>query len=180
MVFLRSSALALAVGFALSACEGPVGPEGPQGETGPRGEQGPAGPVGLQGAVGPPGPQGEAGPPGPPGPSGQAGVLVEAALAISSYDEDGWIDIEDSRIGPETFRAAYLKLVFENGAAAFMPLDYLLILGVSLRPEELELETPFILVGGGWLGIFDPEQLLLGLKDGFPDQTVSLVVLIQP
>jgi len=178
---MRRIALALAVGMALSACEGPVGPEGPQGKTGPRGEQGPAGPTGLQGAVGPPGPQGDAGPPGPPGPSGQAGVLVEAALDTSSY-EDGWIDIEDPRIVPETFRAVYLKLVLESGAAGFMPLEHILILDASVRPEELELETPFILVGGGWMGIFDPNQILLALKEGFADaaETVTIAVLIQP
>ena len=57
--------------FALTACEGT---EGIQGPAGPQGVQGPAGPTGPQGPSGPTGPQGMTGPQGPMGPEGRPGA----------------------------------------------------------------------------------------------------------
>ena len=45
----------VAVGFLLSACSGPTGPQGAQGEAGPPGPQGAEGPAGLPGDAGPAG-----------------------------------------------------------------------------------------------------------------------------
>ena len=85
--------LALLLAVALSSCEGPAGPMGPQGEKGETGAQGP---------------QGERGAQGPPA----EGVLIDHTLSVDSYNVEGAIAIEDSRITPEAFRGLYLKLDF--------------------------------------------------------------------
>ena len=90
--------------------------------------EGPAGPMGPEGSQGPPGAQ------GPPGPS-TVGVLIEQSLSMSAYNETGEIIIRDSRITPQTFRLLYLKLVFED-ETSYIPLDYLLLNGVSVSPPE--------------------------------------------
>ena len=111
----------------------------------------------CEGPEGPTGPQGPAGPPGPPA----EGILIEQRLSASAYDEDGDIVIRDSRITPKTFRALYLAVGFGD-QQAYIPLDYLLVYGVSLTPEELEFETPVVAVGEGVMVITDAERVLFG------------------
>jgi 5'-nucleotidase len=60
------------VSFALAACTGPVGPQGPKGDPGAQGPAGDAGPQGPAGATGDAGPAGPAGNPGGAGPAGQS------------------------------------------------------------------------------------------------------------
>ena len=85
-------ALLLIVALVMSvvACQGTVGPAGPQGQPGiagppgsegPGGVAGPPGPQGQAGAAGPPGPAGSQGPMGARGPAGEIGALDEAAIA---------------------------------------------------------------------------------------------------
>ena len=126
----------LAIAF-LVGCEGPAGPMGPQGTQGQEGSQGP------------PGAQ------GPPGPS-TVGVLIEQPLSMSAYNETGEIIIRDSRITPQTFRLLYLKLAFENEVVYF-PLDYLMLSGVSVTPEDGGSGTPVLILEDGRLIISDPE-----------------------
>ena len=137
------SILTLLAAMVLISCEGPAGPMGPAGPQGEKGE------TGAQGEQGPPGPLTE-------------GTLIEHQLSMSAYDETGTITVEDSRITPTTFRALYLKLNLGDGQVAYVPLDYLLMYGVSVLPEELETETPILIVADGVLLIGDPEGQLFG------------------
>jgi hypothetical protein len=76
-----------AAAFALAACEGrpgAQGPAGPKGDTGAQGAQGPKGEAGATGPAGPAGPRGEAGPAGArgeAGPQGPAGAQGPAGPA---------------------------------------------------------------------------------------------------
>ena len=134
--------------------------------------EGPAGPMGPEGSQGPPGVQ------GPPGPS-TVGVLIEQPLSMSAYNETGEIIIRDSRITPQTFRLLYLKLAFEDETAYF-PLDYLMLTGVSVSPEDEGSGTPVLVVEDGRLVISDPEGGLFGAALIFfmVGADASMVVLV--
>ena len=136
----------------------------------------------LLACEGPEGPTGPAGPEGPPGPPGAPaeGILIEQRLSGSAYDEDGNITILDSRITPKTFRALYLKVDLGGGQVGYIPLDYLLVYAVSIVPEELESETPTVLVAEGGIVISDPEGVLfVAAFESFLDgATLNLAILV--
>jgi hypothetical protein len=69
----------VATAFALAACEGRPGPQGPAGA---KGDAGATGPQGTQGPKGDTGPRGEAGAPGPQGPAGPQGPVGAASSKI--------------------------------------------------------------------------------------------------
>ena len=111
------------------------------------------------------------------------GIIIEQRLSSSLYDADGNIFIVDDRITPTTFQALYLKAAFLNlgpDAAAYMPLDYLIVYAVSLVPEENELETPLLVVTEGMLLIVDPNRDLLAVALGsfFDGIDVNLAILV--
>ena len=148
LVFSALSALCLV------ACEGPAGPEGPVGPEGPQG------------------PQGEMGPP-------REGVIIERRLSESLYDENDSIIIEDRRISPTTFRTFYLKLnnFGASGVAAYIPIEYVIVYDVSLRPEDQEWETPVLFVFEGGLLISDSGRTLLDIVGSLLGE-VDLAVLV--
>ena len=138
-----------------------------------------AGPEGPTGPAGPEGPAGPAGPPGLPGAPAE-GIIIEKSLSASAYDEDGYITILDSRITPKTFRALYLKVDLGGGQVGYVPLDYLLVYVVSLIPEELEFETPVVIVAEGGMGISDPRGILFAapLESFLDGATLNLAILV--
>ena len=151
------------VAFSLSlvGCEGPAGPMGPEGAQGREGTQG------AQGAQGPPGLSSES-------------VLIEQPLSMTAYNETGEIIIRDSRITPKTFRLLYLKFAFDN-QVIYIPLDYLLISGVSVSPpEDAGSGTPVLILEDGRLTISDPERGLFGvaLITFMVGADASIVVLV--
>ena len=154
---MRSLFTVLAV-LVLVGCEGPAGPMGPEGAQGAQG---------TQGAQGPPGPSSES-------------ILIEQPLSMSAYNETGEIIIRDRRITPQTFRLLYLKLVFED-ETSYIPLDYLLLNGVSVSPpEDAGSGTPVLILEDGRLTISDPEMVLFGaaLLTFLVGADASMVVLV--
>ena len=139
MSFTRTLQVA-ALALALAACEGPVGPAGPSGPPGPQGE---------------PGAQGTAGPPGTPGRDGMdAGqpVLIEVLL---EYDEDGFIPVLDTRIGPETYRGLWWRhTTGRDRPPLWIPLE-----SFYWQIEDPEL-IPVTYVRDGILLIADPHMTL--------------------
>ena len=117
------------------------------------------------------GPGGQVGPRGPQGLPAE-GILIEIHFSASTYDESGFITIQDSRITPKTFRALYLKVDKGDQLVVYLPLDYLSV--------AVELETPALAVFEGVLVITDPNQDLLvaALDLRAAGYAVNLVVLV--
>ena len=133
----------------------------------------------LIGCEGPAGPMGPEGTQGPPGLSSES-ALIEQPLSMTAYNETGEIIIRDSRITPKTFRLLYLKLVFED-ETSYIPLDYLLLNGVSVSPpEDAGSGTPVLILEDGRLTISDPEMVLFGaaLLTFLVGADASMVVLV--
>ncbi|MBI4331559.1 MAG: cytochrome c3 family protein [Chloroflexi bacterium] len=76
-------AVALVVGLALLACQGPAGERGAGGPPGPAGAAGPAGKAGPEGKAGAAGKPGEAGKAGPAGPVGPLPPGVDRQVSLS-------------------------------------------------------------------------------------------------
>ena len=112
---MRFISTIIVVAFVSFACEGKVGPTGPQGNTGP---------------AGPPGPQGNTGPGGPPGPQGPPGLQGPPG---STQDEQSVIATESFRHYPSgefyVFEGRVRNISQEN-------LDVIQVTVVIYRPGE--------------------------------------------
>ena len=163
MTALIRGSVVLILLASLSACEGPVGPAGPQGEPGPQGaqgEQGPQGQPGPQGAPGEEGPQGDKGDPGRDGSALQGEFLELGLPGEVDYDDSGFA-ISSDRITPNNYLGLYVKIRWDSGGSAYIPVEYMVMMYVSVVEEERELETPIVAVEQGRLTVFDPKRVIL-------------------
>ena len=154
MMSTRIAAL-LCMAWLLMGCEGPEGPTGPVGQKGEKGEKGDKGDPGVV----------------------EEAILVKVPITRDSYDSDNHITIADARITPTTFRLVYLEL----GEYGSIPLEYLVILDVSLKPEADEWFTTIVRVYDGRLVVEDPERYIHELTDALNlESPTVLVVVLQP
>lgn len=135
------------------SCKGDVGPTGPQGPQGIQGEE------------------------GPPGPSSR-NITVERRLTAGTYDSDGDIIIQDSRISPFNYRGCFIRLDFGNNQVVHLPIAEFIILYTSIAPEENEGQTPLVYVSSGAVLIEDPQRLLLTLSQVAEGATPYIAILI--
>ena len=141
--------LPLILGASLVACEGPVGPAGPAGPPGPPGAQG------LQGVAGEDGEDGQ---------DGQDGVSPEGTfveVGVPPNDYQGGFIIRVGRLTETNFRGLFMKVNWDDGGSAFMPMEYLVSLYVSLTPEDEESITPLLIVSEGQIVVEDPQRVVL-------------------
>ena len=160
------TALVFAAVLALVACEGPVGPAGPAGSQGPKGEQGPRGEQGI------------------PGKDGESleGVFVSTPLpTANSYGENGVFTLVSDLITPENFLGLYVQVSWDEGGTAYIPLENMVTMYVSLAGEDDELQTPVLIVDAGQIHVLDPRGVILfmvqpDLWTGFtPDRLAILL-----
>ena len=138
--------------FSFGACEGPMGPAGP---------------------TGPQGPQGDQGPPGPP----RQSIAIENRFTASSYDSDGYIFIQDSRITAANFRGLYIRGII-NGVTLYLPIDYTLLpIAAAVSSEDI----PIVIVADRLISISDANRTLLTLSETvFANNlpSINIVVLV--
>ena len=102
--------------------------------------------------------------------------MIEVPL---SYNEEDTILVEDDRINPTTYRALFLRVAYDGGGGGYLPLEYLVIYNVSLTPEELELQTPLVIVGDGEVSIIDLWQEIANVAGAFEADRNFIAVLVQ-
>ena len=134
--------------------------------------------MGPEGAMGPQGQQGPKGDRGDPGET-PAGTFIEARFPTGSdYDAKGRFAIRSRAISETSFRGLFVKIRWESGAIAYMPLEYLVSLWVSLIAEENEKVTPVVSVADGVIEVLDSERIIIRVVEVLTGDVLGLAVLV--